>query len=129
MKTTAILMASAFAGSAFAGVHKMSLKKVPLHEQLVSFHHTFYFVFGSLKPNSANSVASCESQTQNDITTQMKHLGQKYLGIRPDKMEKEMFKTQDFDMTGGHVVPINVSFCDTHNSQHNFLGVGNEAIG
>jgi len=79
MKTTAILMASAFAGSAFAGVHKMSLKKVPLHQQLA----------------------------ENDITTQMKHLGQKYLGIRPDKMEKEMFKTQDFDMTGGHVVPIN----------------------
>lgn len=79
MKTTAILMASAFAGSAFAGVHKMSLKKVPLHEQL----------------------------SQNDITTQMKHLGQKYLGIRPDKMEKEMFKTQEFNMAGGHVVPIN----------------------
>lgn len=80
MKTTAILMASALTGSAFAGVHKMSLKKVPLHQQLA----------------------------ETDITTQMKHLGQKYLGIRPDKMEKEMFKpSADFDMTGGHVVPIN----------------------
>jgi len=79
MKTTAILMASALAGSAFAGTHKMSLKKVPLSEQL----------------------------SHNDITTQMKHLGQKYLGLRPDRMEKEMFKTDNFDMTGGHVVPIN----------------------
>jgi len=79
MKTTAILMASALAGSAFAGTHKMSLKKVPLSEQL----------------------------SMNDISTQMKHLGQKYLGLRPDRLKEEMFKTENFDMTGGHVVPIN----------------------
>jgi hypothetical protein len=55
----------------------------------------------------------------------MKHLGQKYLGLRPDRMEKEMFKTDNFDMTGGHVVPINVSSVTfLHTPQHSLLGVG-----
>lgn len=42
----------------------------------------------------------------------MKHLGQKYMGIRPSQHEEEMFKTQEFDAEGGkggHLVPINVS--------------------
>jgi len=65
-----------------AGIHKMPLKKVPLSEQLT--HH--------------------------DISTQMKHLGQKYMGIRPSQHEEEMFRTQEFDAEGGkggHFVPIN----------------------
>ena len=37
----------------------------------------------------------------------MKHLGQKYMGIRPGQHEEEMFKTQDFDLKGGHAIPVN----------------------
>jgi saccharopepsin len=38
MKNAAILAASALLGSASAGVHKVKLQKVPLSEQLVSWH-------------------------------------------------------------------------------------------
>lgn len=55
------------------------------------------------------------------------------MGIRPKEMEQEMFKTQaDFDMTGGHVVPINVRSAilgpDNTATSHCVL-VGDEAIG
>lgn len=82
MKTSILLAATTLLGTSMAGIHKMPLKKVPLSEQLT--HH--------------------------DISTQMKHLGQKYMGIRPSQHEEEMFKTQEFDAEGGkggHLVPIN----------------------
>jgi saccharopepsin len=37
MKGTTFLATAMAAGTASAGIHKMSLKKVPLSEQLVSF--------------------------------------------------------------------------------------------
>jgi len=54
----------------------MPLKKVPLSEQLA--HH--------------------------DIPTQMKHLGQKYMGVRPSQHKDEMFRTGGEG--DGHPVPI-----------------------
>lgn len=35
MKTTAVLLTSALAAGAQAGIHKLAIKKVPLSEQLV----------------------------------------------------------------------------------------------
>lgn len=80
MKTAILLAATTLLGTSMAGIHKLPLKKVPLSEQLA--HH--------------------------DISTQMKHLGQKYMGIRPSQHEEQMFKTEDFEVEGGgHPVPIN----------------------
>lgn len=80
MKTAILLAASTLLGTSMAGIHKLPLKKVPLSEQLA--HH--------------------------DISSQMKHLGQKYMGIRPSQHEEQMFKTEDFEIEGGgHPVPIN----------------------
>jgi saccharopepsin len=41
----------------------------------------------------------------------MRALGQKYMGIRPEKHTEEMFKAAAEDMTieGGHAIPVNVS--------------------
>lgn len=79
MKSSILLAATTLLGTSLAGVHKMPLKKVPLSEQLA--HH--------------------------DISSQVKHLGQKYLGIRPSQHEEQMFKTDDLEIEGGHAVPIN----------------------
>jgi len=51
----------------------MPLKKVPLSEQLA--HH--------------------------DMSTHMKHLGQKYMGIRPYQLKEDDFGTEDLDIEGG----------------------------
>jgi len=82
MKSALLFAASALAGSAIAGVHRMPLKKVPLSEQLAHV----------------------------DIDTQMKALGQKYLGIRPKEHANNLFDAQvskDFDIAGGHAIPVN----------------------
>ncbi|TVY16097.1 Vacuolar protease A [Lachnellula arida] len=60
----ALFAAASLLGSVSAGVHKMPLKKISLSEQLAG----------------AN------------IDTHVKHLGQKYMGIRPQAHEEEMFK-------------------------------------
>lgn len=39
----------------------------------------------------------------------MKALGQKYMGIRPEKIGEEMFKTQEIKIEDGHPVPVSVS--------------------
>ena len=39
----------------------------------------------------------------------MKALGQKYMGIRPEKIGEEMFKTQEIKNDDGHPVPVSVS--------------------
>jgi len=80
MKSALLFAASALAGSAVAGVHRMPLKKVPLSDQLA---HA-------------------------DIDTQMRALGQKYLGIRPKQHADHMFSvSKDFDISGGHAIPVN----------------------
>lgn len=39
----------------------------------------------------------------------MRALGQKYMGIRPQKHSEEMFKASgEMSMDGGHAVPLNV---------------------
>jgi len=75
----AFLTAATLLGSVSAGVHKMPLKKISLSEQLAG----------------AN------------IDTHVKHLGQKYMGIRPDSHADEMFKdTAIHADKGDHIVPI-----------------------
>jgi len=79
MKTAAVAAAAMLLGSSSAAVHKMKLQKVPLSEQL----------------EYAN------------INTQMKHLGQKYMGIRPEQHKEEMFKdTSVHDLKDFHPVPV-----------------------
>lgn len=36
----------------------------------------------------------------------MQHLGQKYMGVRPDTRADVMFSTQTPKANGGHLVPI-----------------------
>lgn len=78
MKGT-LFAAASLLGSVSAGVHKMPLKKVSLSEQLAG----------------AN------------IDTHVKHLGQKYMGIRPQSHIDEMFKdTAVPDTKSDHSVPV-----------------------
>lgn len=74
----ALLLAAGLLGSASAGVHKMKLQKVPLSEQLETV----------------------------PLATQMKHLGQKYMGIRPETHADVMFKESTAHIDGAHPVPI-----------------------
>ncbi|KAK5131173.1 Vacuolar protease A [Meristemomyces frigidus] len=73
-----VALAAALAGTASAGVHKMPLKKVPLTQQL---EHA-------------------------DITQQMQALGQKYMGIRPQRNVEEMFKETSIKPQKGHPVAV-----------------------
>lgn len=74
----AFLAAATLLGSASAAIHKMPLKKVSLSEQLAG----------------AN------------IDTHVKHLGQKYMGIRPQSHIDEMFKDTAIHVEGDHNVPV-----------------------
>jgi len=74
----ALFAAASLLGSVSAGVHKMPLKKVSLSEQLAT----------------AN------------MDTHAKHLGQKYMGIRPQSHADEMFKDTAIHPDGDHTVPI-----------------------
>ncbi|TGZ83426.1 Asp-domain-containing protein [Ascodesmis nigricans] len=78
MKTFGILAASSLLGSALGAVHRMPLQKVPLTEQLANY----------------------------DMETQLRNLGQKYMGIRPNKHKEAMFRTQEIKPDGGHPVPV-----------------------
>jgi saccharopepsin len=76
---SALLAAAMLLGSAnAAGVHKLKLKKVPLSEQMAAL----------------------------PIDTQLRHLGQKYSGIRHDNHVDAMFDTQMSIDGEGHLVPI-----------------------
>ncbi|TVY36712.1 Vacuolar protease A [Lachnellula subtilissima] len=75
----ALFAAASLLGSVSAGVHKMPLKKISLSEQLAG----------------AN------------IDTHVKHLGQKYMGVRPQAHEEEMFKDTSMHADKGlHPVPV-----------------------
>lgn len=75
----ALIAAAALLGSVSAGVHKMPLKKVSLSEQL----------------------------TAANIDSHVRHLGQKYMGVRPQGHEQEMFKdTSIHDEKDNHPVPV-----------------------
>lgn len=78
MKGTIFAAAAMMLGSASAGVHNMKLKKVSLSDQL----------------EYAN------------INTQMKHLGQKYMGVRPSSHVDEMFRDTAIHAEDGHPVPV-----------------------
>ncbi|TAQ87633.1 hypothetical protein B7494_g4061 [Chlorociboria aeruginascens] len=75
----ALFAAATLLSSVSAGVHKMPLKKISLSDQLAM----------------AN------------IDTHVKHLGQKYMGIRPENHASEMFKETSFHSENGdHSVPV-----------------------
>jgi len=75
----AIIAAATLLSSASAGIHKLPLKKVSLSEQLAT----------------AN------------IDTHVKHLGQKYMGVRPQSHAEEMFKETSVHEDGhDHTVPV-----------------------
>lgn len=79
MKGATIFTAAMAAGTASAGVHKMKLQKVPLSKQLEGL--------------------SMEQHAQ--------HLGQKYMGIRPQGRADEMFRDTSIKPDkGGHHVGI-----------------------
>jgi saccharopepsin len=74
-----LFAAASLLSSVSAGIHKMPLKKVSLSEQLAG----------------AN------------IDTHVKHLGQKYMGIRPQSHIDEMFKETSVHLDGeDHKVPV-----------------------
>ncbi|KAK5115173.1 Vacuolar protease A [Meristemomyces frigidus] len=73
-----VAFAAALAGTASAGVHKMPLKKIPLSQQL----------------------------EQTNIGDQMHALGQKYMGIRPQRNMEEMFKETSVKPAKGHPVAV-----------------------
>ncbi|KAJ5287601.1 hypothetical protein N7478_003287 [Penicillium angulare] len=77
MKSFALLTASALLGSASAEVHKLKLNKVPLSEQLAT----------------------------HNIDAHVHSLGQKYMGIRPERHE-EMFQDTGFKPNAGHDVLV-----------------------
>jgi len=77
MKSFTILAASALLGSAAAEVHKLKLNKVPLSEQL----------------NTHN------------IDAHMHNLGQKYMGIRPEK-HQDLFHDTSLNPASGHNVLV-----------------------
>ncbi|KAI9745959.1 MAG: Vacuolar protease A [Claussenomyces sp. TS43310] len=74
---SALFAAAMLLGSASAGVHKMKLQKVSLSEQL----------------------------EYADIDAQMKHLGQKYMGVRPSTHKDEMFRDTSIHVDD-HIVPV-----------------------
>ncbi|KAI1742412.1 aspartic peptidase domain-containing protein [Xylaria scruposa] len=74
----ALVSAAMLLGSAQAGVHKMKLKKVPLSEQLETI----------------------------PIETQLRGLGQKYLGVRPDSHSDAIFQGANMHVEKDHPLPI-----------------------
>ncbi|KAJ5541307.1 hypothetical protein N7494_006383, partial [Penicillium frequentans] len=78
MKSVALLTASVLLGSASAEVHKLKLNKVPLSEQL----------------NTHN------------IDAHVHALGQKYMGIRPDRHQDMMFEETSIKPQAGHDVLV-----------------------
>jgi len=40
------------------------------------------------------------------INTQLKHLGQKYMGVRPENHADAMFKDTSIHTDGNHLVPV-----------------------
>ncbi|KAK3904662.1 vacuolar protease [Staphylotrichum tortipilum] len=75
----ALLTAAVLLGSAQGAIHKMKLQKVPLSEQLEAV----------------------------PINTQLEHLGQKYLGVRPRNSHAQaVFNGMVPEVKGNHPVPI-----------------------
>ncbi|KAI1489251.1 Asp-domain-containing protein [Biscogniauxia mediterranea] len=78
MKGALLGAAAVLLGSAEAGVHKMKLKKIPLADQLESI----------------------------PIESQMRGLGQKYMGARPDAHANSIFQDTAVHIEKDHPVPI-----------------------
>jgi saccharopepsin len=89
----AFFAAASLLGAVNAGVHKMPLKKISLTEQLA----------------------------MSNVDTMGKHLGQKYMGIRPQSHIEEMFKDTAIHDEKDHSVPVENFLnaqCKTHVHSH-----------
>ncbi|RYP32628.1 hypothetical protein DL767_005133 [Monosporascus sp. MG133] len=78
MKGALLSTAAVLLGSTQAEVHKMKLKKIPLSEQLQSI----------------------------PMEAQLRGLGQKYMGARPQNHRDAIFQDTSIHVDGGHPVPI-----------------------
>ncbi|KAI1331572.1 Asp-domain-containing protein [Xylariaceae sp. FL0255] len=78
MKGALLSAAAVLLGSAHADIHKMKLKKIPLSEQLDAI----------------------------PIEAQIRGLGQKYLGARPDTHAQAVFQSPEMHVEKDHPVPI-----------------------
>ncbi|RYP27034.1 hypothetical protein DL768_011371 [Monosporascus sp. mg162] len=78
MKGALLSAAAVLLGSAQAEVHKMKLKKIPLSEQLQSI----------------------------PMESQLRGLGQKYMGARPQSHQDAIFQDTSIHVDGNHPVPI-----------------------
>ncbi|RYO73890.1 hypothetical protein DL766_009248 [Monosporascus sp. MC13-8B] len=78
MKGALLSTAAVLLGSAQAEVHKMKLKKIPLSEQLQSI----------------------------PMESQLRGLGQKYMGTRPQSHRDAIFQDTSIHVDGNHPVPI-----------------------
>ncbi|KAK7754364.1 aspartic proteinase precursor [Diatrype stigma] len=78
MKGALVSAAAVLLGSAHAEVHKMKLKKIPLSEQLQSI----------------------------PMESQLRGLGQKYMGSRPESHADAIFQDTSIHVDGNHPVPI-----------------------
>ncbi|RYP04786.1 hypothetical protein DL764_004239 [Monosporascus ibericus] len=78
MKGALLSTAAVLLGSAQAEVHKMKLKKIPLSEQLQSI----------------------------PMESQLRGLGQKYMGARPQNHRDAIFQDTSIHVDGNHPVPI-----------------------
>ena len=100
----ALLTAAMLLGSAQGAVHKMKLQKVPLAEQLVcrpphSMSHGCQRLVGT--------SADARVQEAVPINTQLEHLGQKYMGLRPRQSHANaVFNGMVAEVKGNHPVPI-----------------------
>lgn len=105
----ALLTAAMLLGSASAGTHKMKLTKVPLSEQLVSL---FLFItsihYQEVWIVVIDEILMLCLQATANIDTHVQALGQKYMGIRPQQHESEMFKDTSLHAEKGssHLVPV-----------------------
>lgn len=97
MKYSLAFAAAALLGSASAGVHKMKLQKIPLSEQLVRLAY-----LPAVYTIGLTDLISLQEHT--DINSHVQALGQKYMGIRPQRHLDEMFRDTAIHTDKGHGV-------------------------
>jgi len=93
----ALLTAAVLLGSAQAATHKLKLKKIPLAEQLVC---------APCRKLCRWNLLILLSQESVPIDVQVQHLGQKYMGVRPQSHTDAVFNGMKVDAKGNHPVPI-----------------------
>ena len=83
MKSGVFFAAAAFAGLANCGVHKLKLQKIPLSEQL-----------------------EYADITKHAKSLYKKYSGQRFMGIRPEAHEENLFRDTSIHLDQDHPVPV-----------------------